>query len=117
MNDTDWRQQLGAAFGRSPEAAVDDVPAPEAEPATLLGQQGTAAVEVVLDAKGRKGKKATVIAGLLCDDRLLQELASRLKTRCSVGGSARCGEILLQGDQRVKAAELLRAEGLKVRGV
>ena len=46
---------------------------------------------------------------------LLQQLASELKAHCGVGGSARCGEVLLQGDKRDKVLALLKAKGMKAR--
>lgn len=73
-------------------------------------------LDVMLDRKGRKGKTATIIAGFdPDDDATLREVASRLKTALATGGSARGGEILIQGDRRQETARLLTEMGYKSR--
>ena len=61
-------------------------------------------VRVILEKKHRGGKTATVIKGLeSLPDQDLGEIGKALKQLCGVGGSAKEGEIILQGDQVVKA--------------
>ena len=72
-------------------------------------------VNVMLDKRNRNGKKVTLVTDLLCDDDTLKELARELKAQCGVGGSARGGEILIQGDFRDKVLAQLKARGLKAR--
>lgn len=63
----------------------------------------------------RKGKTATIILGMENEtDEAVADLAKTMKTRLAVGGSARDGEILLQGDIREKAKELLLELGYRV---
>lgn len=64
-----------------------------------------------LDRKHRRGKEATIVTGFTGTDDQLQTLAKSLKKRCGVGGSAKDGEIIIQGNKRDKVMELLLAEG------
>ncbi len=68
-----------------------------------------------LDRKMRKGKVATLIKGYIGNDNDLKDLAKMLKTKCGVGGSAKDGEIIIQGDVREKVLELLINEGYKAK--
>jgi translation initiation factor 1 len=71
-------------------------------------------VRVRRETAGRRGKAVTTIYDLPLDDAGLRELATRLKKRCGVGGSAKDGVIELQGDHRDAVVEVLRAEGYDV---
>lgn len=113
----DWREKLGAAFG-SELAQLNTEETPEENEKSvggLLEQQGRQMVNILLDKRNRKGKKVTLITDLLCDDDVLQDFARELKAYCGVGGSARGGEVLLQGDVREKVLALLNSKGLKAR--
>lgn len=72
-------------------------------------------IEVCIDRKGRKGKTATIAAGFTCDDDELKSIASKLKTRLSTGGSARGGEILIQGERAEEMKKILAELGFKVK--
>ena len=82
----------------TPEAAVQKTP-----------------VHIFLERKGRGGKTATIICDLTLDDEDLRQLAAELKRSLGCGGSARGGEILIQGDRVAECRRMLAARGYKVK--
>jgi predicted translation initiation factor SUI1 len=72
-------------------------------------------VRIMLETKGRKGKSVTVISGLQHNPVTMKEIARTLKEHCGTGGTVKDGNIELQGDQRVRAADKLRSLNYIVR--
>ena len=72
---------------------------------------------VRLDRKQRKGKTVTLVEGFTGSEEEVKSLGKELKTRCGVGGSAKGGEILLQGDFRERVIALLKEKGYQVKRV
>jgi translation initiation factor 1 len=63
------------------------------------------------ETSGRRGKEVTTVSNLPLGDADLKALATKLKKRCGVGGSAKNGVIELQGDHRDAVMATLRDAG------
>lgn len=111
MKDNDWKQRLGIVYSTNPDMVyeTDDSEVQE----TLPPEKQK--LKIMLDKRNRKGKEVTLITDFVGTDDDLKELARMLKVKCGVGGSARGGEILLQGDFRRQAKELLEKAGYRTK--
>jgi translation initiation factor 1 len=71
-------------------------------------------LKVRLDTKHRAGKAVTLVDGFVGKEEDLEELGKKLKSFCGTGGSAKDGEIIVQGDQREKVLQWLIKNGYKL---
>ena len=70
-------------------------------------------LKVRLDTKHRAGKAVTLVEGFIGKNEDLEDLGKKLKSFCGTGGSAKDGEIIIQGDQREKVMQWFGKNGYK----
>lgn len=107
MKDNDWKARLGVVYSTDPDFRYETGEEEEAE--TL--PPGKQRLLVTIDRRNRGGKQVTLVTGFVGKADDLKELGKTLKTRLGVGGSAKDGEITVQGDFRDKVVALLREMG------
>ena len=78
---------------------------------------GEQMLRVSIDRKQRKGKEVTLVAGFVGTEEVLKDLAKVLKSTCGVGGTAKDGDILIQGNFRDKIMDKLNSLGYKTKRV
>jgi translation initiation factor 1 len=70
-------------------------------------------LKVQISSKHRAGKTVTLVLGFAGSEENLEALAKKLKTACGTGGSAKDGEIIIQGDHKKKVVEWLQKNNYK----
>jgi len=107
MADNDWKSRLGVVYSTNPDFKYTE--AAEVEAQTLPPAKQRLIVRI--DRRQRAGKQVTLVEGFVGTQEDLAALAKTLKTRCGVGGTAKEGEITIQGDLRDKVVALLQSMG------
>lgn len=107
MADNDWKKRLGVVYSTNQDYAYEYQPQEEVQ--TL--PPGKQRLLVGIDRRNRAGKTVTLVSGFKGSADDLTALGKTLKTKCGCGGSAKDGEILLQGDLRDKAVAILSSMG------
>jgi translation initiation factor 1 len=107
MKNNDWKERLNIVYSTNPDFNYETNEEDSCE--TLDKKQQK--LRVSIEKKGRGGKTVTLITGFIGKEEDLKELGKLLKTKCGVGGSAKDGEIIIQGEFKQRIIELLKAEG------
>ena len=107
----DWKSKLSALTG---------VPVPEVTE-TIYEEEETDTIQTLpkkqqklrlaMERAGRGGKTVTIIRGFVGSEEDMNALCKLLKQKCGVGGTAKDGEIIIQGDHRPHLLEILKNEG------
>ncbi|MBR5963704.1 MAG: translation initiation factor [Bacteroidaceae bacterium] len=103
----DWKDRLNIVYSTNPdyEYETNEEPEPETKPKAMQR------LRVSMEKNHRGGKTVTLVRGFVGTSEDLSALARMLKTRLGVGGSAKDGEIIIQGDFRQRVVDLLKREG------
>ena len=107
MADNDWKQRLGVVFSTNPDFQYQS----EEQETVQTLPPDRQKLRVGIDRRARAGKQVTLVSGFVGTQEDLEALGRILKTRCGVGGSAKDGEILIQGDHRDRVVALLTEMG------
>ena len=107
MADNDWKSRLGVVYSTNPDFQYETETTSEAETLPPSRQR----LIVRIDRRQRAGKQVTLVEGFVGTSDDLAALAKTLKTKCGVGGTAKDGEITVQGDLRDKVTALLQSMG------
>ena len=105
--NNDWKDRLGVMYSTNPDFKYETDEQPEQE---LLPPQQQK-LRLRMEKNGRGGKTVTVISGFIGPQADMDALARTLKTFCGCGGSAKDGEIIIQGDFREKLKAKLLSLG------
>ena len=105
--NNEWKKLDGLVFSTNPDL---DLNASEEEQEETLAPSEQR-LRIWLDRKKRRGKSVTLITDFVGSEDDLKALGKALKSYCGVGGSAKEGEILVQGDQRDKVLKYLLDKG------
>ncbi|MBQ0093755.1 MAG: translation initiation factor [Bacteroidales bacterium] len=105
--DNDWKHRLGVVYSTDPDFKYEQER--QTEEATL--EPSRQRLTVRIDRRQRAGKQVTLVDGFVGTQEDLSTLAKTLKTRCGVGGTAKDGQITVQGDLRDKITALLTSMG------
>ena len=72
-------------------------------------------IRVAIDRKRRAGKSMTVASGFALTPETLAKIATALKKKCGAGGTAKDGEIEIQGEHVDLVTSELRRLGYRVK--
>ena len=114
MKNNDWKDRLNVVYSTNPDFGYEMYNDEE----QVTFDKNKQNLRVSIDKKSRGGKVVTLITGFIGTENDLKELGKLLKSKCGVGGSAKDGEIMVQGDFKTKIIELLIKEGYsKTKGI
>jgi len=111
MSSKKKKKKGGFVYSTNPEFQPENFEKEEQE--TLPPEKQD--LRVSLDRKHRKGKEVTLITGFVGTYDDLKDLGKELKSKLGVGGSAKNGELIIQGDFRDEVLNILIEKGYKAK--
>lgn len=111
MKDNDWKDRLNVVYSTNPDFQYNQGGKEEEE--TIPPQKQN--LVVAIEKKNRGGKTVTLVKGFVGKEDDLAELGKKLKVKCGVGGSVKEGEIIIQGEFKMRIADLLKEWGYRVK--
>ncbi len=109
MKNNDWKDRLNVVFSTNPNFQYET----EEEEEQELLPKNQQKLRVKLDRKNRGGKTVTLVTGFVGPEEALKALGKLLKGKLGVGGSAKDGEIIIQGEFKERVIDILQKEGYK----
>ena len=118
----DWKSALSVLAGMgsgndaedfetTTDATTNATKGATSDTSMTSAQKRAQKLRLAMERAGRGGKTVTIVREFTGSQEELEELCKTLKQKIGVGGSAKEGEIILQGDHRAKVAELLKSLG------
>lgn len=118
----DWKSALSVLAGMgsgndaedfetTTDATTNATKGATSDTSMTSAQKRAQKLRLAMERAGRGGKTVTIVRGFTGSQEELEELCKTLKQKIGVGGSAKEGEIILQGDHRPKVAEFLKSLG------
>jgi translation initiation factor 1 len=104
------KNRVNIVYSTNPNFSYEE----DGQEASATAEPGQQNLKVYLDRMGG-GKMLSRISGFIGTEQDLNDLAKTLKQKCGVGGNAKAGEILIQGDNRDKLIEILQKAGYKAK--
>lgn len=109
MKNNDWKDRLNVVFSTNPNFQYET----EEEEEQELLPKNQQKLRVKLDRKNRGGKTVTLVTGFVGPEEELKALGKFLKGKLGVGGSAKDGEIIIQGEFKERVIDILLKDGYK----
>lgn len=101
------KKRAGVVYSTNPHYDYEE--AEEVQADTLPRNQQK--LRLSMERAGRGGKTVTLVKGFVGRDEDLAAMCKLLKQKCGVGGTAKDGEVVIQGDHRQRLLDILKKEG------
>lgn len=112
MTNNDRKSRLGVVYSTNPDFSFQSEYHSEEEEVIPPSKQK---ILVGIDRRNRGGKQVTLVSGFKGSEDDLISLGKILKTKCGSGGTAKDGEIIIQGDFRDKIVTTLQSLGYQAK--